>query len=137
MHLYTSKLIENIFKTCDNFQDNILIEHINWNKITWNEYKNKALNYALFLKNKWIKRWDNVVIFVKNIVDFSIYALAVLIVWAKVIIVEADYSKKILEEKLKFINPDLVIIEGFLYYLLKAPFIKNISKISKYSSLLK
>jgi len=137
MQLYSSNITKKILQNCDNFQDKIMLEDIYWNKITWKEYKNKAFFYAKIFQELWIKKGDKIVIFVKNIIDFSAYALAVLLVWAKLIIIEPDYSEKILEEKLKFIKPDLVVLEPILYYLLKFPFIKNISKIKKYNYFLK
>lgn len=137
MNLYTSTLIRNIFQNCDNFWDQVLIEDIYWNRITWNEYKNKAINYALFLNNRWINKQDTIVIFVKDVTKFSYIVLSSLLVWARVVIVEAEYSEKILEEKLKFIKPDFLVIEKGLYILLKTPILNRLKKIKKYISLLR
>ena len=137
MQLYHSNITKNIFKNCDNFWEKIILENMDWKKVSWIEYKNLALFYAEKLLEKNIKIWDSVVIFVKDIIDFSAWSLAVLLVWAKIVIIEPDYSEKILKEKLEFIKPDLVIIEKNLFYLLKTPFLRNISKIKKYKYLLK
>lgn len=137
MQLYHSNITKKIFQNCEKFWNNIMVEDMSWKKISWENYKNLALFYTEILKSKWIEKWDLVVVFIKNVINFSAYALAVLLVWAKLVIIEPDYSEKILEEKLKFIKPDLIIIEWFLYYLLKVPLLKNISKIKKYSSLIK
>ncbi len=134
INLYNSNITKKILENCNNFQDKIMLEDIYWNKITWKNYQDKAFFYVKKFQELWIKKGDKIVIFIKNIVDFSAYALAVLLVWAKLIIIEPDYSEKILEEKLKFIKPDLVILEPILYYLLKIPFIRNISKIKKYNN---
>lgn len=136
MNLYHSKITKNIFHNCTNFWNKIIIEDIYWNMISWTEYKNSALSYALKLKKQWIKKGDSIIIFIKDITKFSYIGLSVLLVWAKLVIIEAEYSQKILEDKLKFIKPDLVIIEWFLYYLLKVPFVKKLNKIKKYNSLL-
>ncbi|MDQ7023008.1 MAG: class I adenylate-forming enzyme family protein [Candidatus Gracilibacteria bacterium] len=114
-----------------------MIEDISGKKISGEEYKNLAIFYAFKLQKQGIKKGDSIVIFIKNIIDFSAYSLAVLLVGAKLVIIEPDYSEKILEEKLKFIKPDLLIIEGLIYYLLKTTLINKLNKIKKYFSLIK
>jgi len=136
IELYTSQLTNKILKNCYKRWDSILIEDIYWNRISWNEYNNKSINYALFLKNNWIQLWDSIVIFIKDITKFSYIVLASLLVWAKVVIIEVDYWEKLLEEKLKFIKPDLLIIDSFLYKILKIPILNKFKKIYKYKSLL-
>jgi len=137
MKLYSSNLTDSILSKCDIFWDAILIESIKWNKVSWNDYKNLALSYAQKLLENGIKQGDSIVIFVKDITKFSYIALGVLLVWGKLIIIESDYSEQILKEKLKFIQPDLVIMEGFLYKLLHIPFIKKLHRIKKFRPLIR
>ena len=136
MTFYHSKITKKIFQNCDAFWDTIMIESIDWRSFTWNQYKNLILNYTQKLADSWIIQGDSVVIFVKDLVTFSYISIAVLLAWAKLVIIEPDMWERILEEKLKFIKPDLLIIESSLYYLLKIPLIRNTSKIKKYKSLL-
>jgi len=137
MKLYKSKLSDSILSSCKKFWNEIMLESIYWYKLTWNEYKNLAINYSIKLINNWIKSWDSVVIFISDLTKFSYIALAVILVWAKLVIIEPDMWDQVFEEKLKLIKPDLVIIDFFLYYLLKIPFLNKSSKIKKYNSLLK
>ena len=137
MKLYSSNLTDSILSKCDIFWDAILIESIKWNKVSWNDYKNLALSYAQKLLENGIKQGDSIVIFVKDITKFSYIALGVLLVWGKLIIIESDYSEQILKEKCKFIQPDLVIMEGFLYKLLHIPFIKKLHRIKKFRPLIR
>lgn len=134
--LFSSSIALKIFENCDIFNEEIMIESIYWQKISGKKYKENAINYAIKLKKLWVKKWDSIVIFIKDMTKFSYICLSCLLVWAKIILIEKEYSKEILKEKLDFIKPDFLIIEKILYKLLKNKFLKKFQKIQKFSPLI-
>lgn len=135
--LFSSSISLKIFENCDNFWEKIMIEDTFGNIFSGYDYKNNAINYAIKLQKIWVKKWDSVVIFIRDTTKFSYICLSVLLAWAKIILLEKEYSKETFEEKLSFLKPDFVIIDDFLYNLLHFPIVKNFSKIDKFSPLLK
>ncbi len=131
MELFINCIVEHIFKVCKESENKVLLQDIKGKKITWKQFLNYAISTTLILHQQGLKRGDKVVIFVKDNIDFAIFVFASILLDLKIFFIE-DYSYPILEEKLKVIKPDFVIIENIINFFVKIPIVKNLKKISKY-----
>lgn len=77
-------------------------------------YKN-ILTLSNFLQSDGLKKWDKVVIYLKNQIDFITILLACINLWAVVVILDPSMWKRVLSSKILITQPRYIFLEWRLY----------------------
>ena len=110
-----TKIIQQVFSQIQNNQEEVIFDVLSNTWLRWVDVLEKIESVRSYFIESGIQKGDNIIIFLKNQIDFLVVLMAGISLWWVVAIVEPTMWKKVLEEKVRVLQPKYVFLEGVLY----------------------
>lgn len=118
-----TKIVETIFTQLQGRHEEIIFDVSSKRWISWDELYKKISSLQSYFMQSWLNKWDIVVIFLKDQIDFLAILMAAISLGWLVAIVEPTMWKSVLDQKIKLLQPKYVFLEWIVHDIFKMDFL--------------